>query len=190
MLHFIKTTIILITASAILSACSKPYLVEEGDGSHDTTTSPDGGSQHPDAPSTLTLPELLIATNDTARFYLSGMEIADVSLSAYPDPSQLVSDSRYRIPTRLEVVTVLGVLALPYNYYHSAQRILCYDTPSDYGIKVNSTKFGTGYCYTYMPGSTVTRAGQKTKYCIIPIRTELIQSDGSKVDITVDDRWQ
>lgn len=190
MLHFIKTTTLLITAAAILPACGKPYLVEEGDGSHDTATSPDGGSQHPSAPSAPTLPEFLVATNDTARFYLSGMEITDVTLSAYPDPSQLVSDSRYRIPTRLEAVTVLRDIALPYNYYHSAQRILCYDTPSDYGIKVNSTKFGTGYFYTYMPGSTVTRAGQKTKYCIIPIRTELIQSDGSKVDITVNDRWQ
>lgn len=190
MLHFIKTTTLLITAAAILSACGKPYLVEEGDGSHNTTTSPDGGGQHPNDPSTPTLPELLIVTNDTARFYLSGMEIADVTLSVYPDPSLLILDSRYRIPTRLEVVTVLGVLALPYDYYHSAQRILCYDTPLDYGIKVNSTKFGTGYYYTYMPGSTVTRAGQKTKYCIIPIRTELIQSSGGKVDITVDDRWQ
>ncbi len=190
MLYHIKTTTLLITAAAILSACGKPYLIEEGDGSHDTTTSPDGGSQHPDVPSTPTLPDLLIAANDTARFYLSGIEIADVSLSAYPDPSLLIPDLRYRIPTRLKVVTVLGVLALPYDYYHSAQRILCYDTPSDYGIKVNSTKFGTGYYYTYMPGSTVTRAGQKTKYCIIPIRTEPIQSDGSKVDITVDDRWQ
>ena len=190
MLYHIKTTTLLITASAILSACGKPYLVEEGDSSHDTATSPDGGSQHSDNPSTPTLPEFLVATNDTARFYLSGMEITDVTLSVYSDSSRLISDSRYRIPTRLEVVTVLGALALPYGYYHSAQRILCYDTPSDYGIKVNSTKFGTGYYYTYMPGSTVTRAGQKTKYCIIPIRTELIQSDGSKVDITVDDRWQ
>lgn len=189
MLHFVKNTTLLITAAAILSACSKPYLVEEGDGSH-TTTSPDGGSQHPDAPSTPILPELLVATNDTARFYLSGAEITDVTLSAYPDPSQLVSDSRCRIPTRLEVVTVFRDIALPYSYYHSAQRILCYDAPSDYGIKVNSTKFGTGYYYTYMPGSTVTRAGQKTKYCIILIRTELTQSSGGKVDITVDDRWQ
>lgn len=190
MSHFIKTTTLLITAAAILSACGKPYLIEEGGGGHDTTTSPDGGSQHPDAPSAPTLPEFLIATNDTARFYLSGMEIADVSLSAYHDPSQLISDSRYRIPTRLEATTVLRDLALPFDYYHSAQRILCYDTPSHHDIKVSSTKFGTGYYYTYMPGSTVTRAGQKTKYCIIPIRTELIQSNGSKVDITVDDRWQ
>lgn len=190
MSYSIKTTTLLITAAAILSACGKPYLVEESDGNHGSTTSPDGSSQHPDAPSTPTLPELLVATNDTARFYLSGMEIADVTLSVYPDPSLLIPDSRYCIPTRLEVVTVLGVLALPYNYYSSAQRILCYDTPSDYGIKVNSTKFGTGYYYTYTPGSTVTRAGQKTKYCIIPIRTELIHSSGSKVDITVNDRWQ
>ena len=190
MLHSIKTTTLLITAAAILSACSKPYLVEEGDGSHDTTTSPDGSSQHPDAPSTPILPELLIATNDTARFYLSGMEIADVSLSVYSVPSLLIPDSRYRIPTRLEVVTVFRDIALPYSYYHSSQRILCYDTPSHHGIKVNSTKFGTGYYYTYVPSSTVTRAGQKTKYCIVPIRTELIQSDGSKVDITVNDRWQ
>ena len=190
MLHSIKTTTLLITAAVILAACSKPYLVEEGDGSHTTPTSPDGSSQHPDTPSTPTQPELLIATNDTARFYLSGMEITDVTLSVYPDPSRLVSDSRYRIPTRLEVVTVLGDLALPYGYYLSAQRILCYDTPSHYGIRVNSTKFGTGYYYTYTLGSTVTRAGQKTKYCIIPIRTELTQSDGSKVNITVNDRWQ
>lgn len=190
MLHSIKTTTLLITAAVILAACSKPYLVEEGDGSHTSPTSPDGSSQHPDTPSTPTQPELLIATNDTARFYLSGMEIADVSLSVYSVPSLLIPDSRYRIPTRLEVVTVFRDIALPYSYYHSSQRILCYDAPSDYGIKVNSIKFGTGYFYTYVPGSTVTRAGQKTKYCIIPIRTELRQSDGSKVDITVDDRWQ
>lgn len=190
MLYSITPTTLLIAAAAILSACGKPYLVEEGDGSHDTTTSPDGSSQHPDAPSTPILPELLIATNDTARFYLLGIEITDVSLSAYPDPSRLISDSRYRISTRLEAVTVLRDLVLPYDYYRSAQRILCYDAPSDHGVRVNSTKFGTGYYYTYMPGSTVTRAGQKTKYCIIPIRTELIHSGGGKVDITVDDRWQ
>lgn len=59
-------------------------------------------------------------------------------------------DSRYRMPTRLEVVTVFRDIALPYSYYHSAQRILCYDAPSDYGIKVNSTKFGTGYYLLYV----------------------------------------
>lgn len=42
-----------------------------------------------------TLSEVLIATNDTARFYLSPIEIKDVMLFDYPTPSVLIKDSRY-----------------------------------------------------------------------------------------------
>ena len=132
--------------------------------------------------------EVLLATNDTARFYLSGTEISGIVLADYPTPSVLITDHHYRLPTRLESAQVLKFSDMPEGYWQSGQRILCYDVPTDADIKVGSTIYGTGDYYTFMPYSTVTRAGMKTKYCILPIRSELL-TPGNSLHITIDDEW-
>lgn len=132
--------------------------------------------------------EVLLATNDTARFYLSGTEISGIVLADYPTPSVLITDHHYRLPTRLEAAQVLKFSDIPEGYWQSGQRILCYDVPTDADIKVGSTIYGTGDYYTFMPYSTVTRAGMKTKYCILPIRSELLTPENS-LHITINDEW-
>ena len=132
--------------------------------------------------------EVLLATNDTARFYLSGTEISGIVLADYPTPSVLITDHHYRLPTRLEAAQVLKFADIPEGYWQSGQRILCYDVPTDADIKVDSTIYGTGDYYTFTPHSTVTRAGMKTKYCILPIRSELRTTDNS-IHITINDEW-
>ena len=133
--------------------------------------------------------EVLLATNDTARFYLSGTEISGIVLADYPTPSVLITDHHYRLPTRLEAAQVLKFSDMPEGYWQSGQRILCYDVPTDADIKVGSTRYGTGDYYTFMPYSTVTRAGMKTKYCILPIRSELL-TPGNSLHITINDEWE
>ena len=133
--------------------------------------------------------EVLLATNDTARFYLSGTEISNVQLNLYPTPSSLIKDPRYRLPTKLEVYGVLKQAVIPSGYWQSRQRILCYDTSKDFGIKIGSAYFGTGMYYTYIPNGTVIRAGMKTKYCILPIRSEL-RTPGNSLHITINDEWE
>ena len=133
--------------------------------------------------------EVLLATNDTARFYLSGTEISGIVLADYPTPSVLITDHHYRLPTRLEAAQVLKFSDMPEGYWQSGQRILCYDVPTDADIKVGSTIYGTGDYYTFMHYSTVTRAGMKTKYCILPIRSELL-TPGNSLHITINDEWE
>lgn len=133
--------------------------------------------------------EVLLATNDTARFYLQGVEVSGIVLEDYPTPSLLITDHHYRLPTRLEVAQVLKFDDIPEGYWQSGQRILCYDVPTDADIKVGSTIYGTGDYYTFMPHSTVTRAGMKTKYCILPIRSEL-RTPGNSIHITINDEWK
>ena len=134
--------------------------------------------------------EVLLATNDTARFYLSGTEISNVRLNLYPTPSSLIKDPRYRLPTKLEVYGLLKQTVIPSGYWQSRQRILCYDTSADFGTQIGSAHFGTGMYYTYIPNGTVIRAGMKTKYCILPIRTELRTPDNSSLHITINDEWE
>ena len=133
--------------------------------------------------------EVLLATNDTARFYLSGTEISNVRLNLYPTPFSLIKDPRYRLPTKLEVYGLLKQTVIPSGYWQSRQRILCYDTPTDFGTQIGSAHFGTGMYYTYIPNGTVTRAGMKTKYCILPIRSELL-TPGNSLHITINDEWE
>ena len=133
--------------------------------------------------------EVLLETNDTARFYLSGTEISGIVLADYPTPSVLITDHHYRLPTRLEAAQVLKFSDMPEGYWQSGQRILCYDVPTDADIKVGSTIYGTGDYYTFMPYSTVTRAGMKPKYCILPIRSELL-TPGNSLHITINDEWE
>lgn len=105
-----------------------------------------------------------------------------------PYPIVIDSDSRYRLPTRLEVAQVLKYADVPDGCWKSKQRILCYDRAEDANIKIGSTLYGSGMYYTFIPHGTVTRAGSKTKYCILPIRSERISQE-EHVDITIKDKW-
>lgn len=134
--------------------------------------------------------EVLFAVNDTVKFYLCGPEISNIILSSCPTPSSLIKTSRYRMPTKLEVSSIFRNMPIPEQYWKSHQRILCFDAPQDAEIKIGSTKFGTGFYYTYVPYGNVTKAGFKTKYCIIPIRSELLNNQGEKVEIDINDKWK
>lgn len=168
----------------VTTACDKPY-TPSNEGSKPDVVAPDGGSGDVEQGQT---GEVLWAENDTARFYMQRREVKDVMLTDYPTPSSLIKDPRYRLPTRLEATRVLKLVDAPAGCWHSKQRILCFDNPKDKGIKAGSTTFGTGRFYTFVPHGTVTRAGTKTKYCILPIRTERT-SEEDHVDITVNDEW-
>lgn len=161
---FIETCI-MFAASAFCS-CEKPVIPVDDD----VIENGGGGS-------TAALGEVMIAENDTARFYLSGVEYSDITLTAYPTPQTLITDSRYRLPEKLEISGVLRNVQIPAGYWQSGQRILCYDMAS-------------GMYYTYLPGGTVTRAGYKTSYCLLPMRTERKDAaGGTSLDITVNDQW-
>ena len=151
---------------AALTACEKPYVTDD-DGDDPSMVVPGGEEQRG---------EVLWAENDTALFYLQGMEISGVTLTDYPTPSVLITDPHYRLPTRLEASEVLRYADLSDGYWMSKQRILCVDDQSD------------SY-YTFVPHGTVTKAGMKTKYCILPIRTERT-SDVEHFDITINDEWE
>lgn len=180
-----KKFLMLCLVAMLLFSCEKPY-VAEGDVDEPSVVQPDDGGDDDGSEQG----DTLIAVNDTARFYLSPMELSGIMLQYYPTPSTLLTGSRYRLPRRLEVSQVLKSVDIPEGYWHSRQRILCYDDPQDDGTKVGSTLFGTGNYYTYVPHGTVTKAGYQTKYCILPIRTELLPKQDGHVDITVDDDWK
>lgn len=130
--------------------------------------------------------EVLWTENDTARFYLQGIDISGVMMAGCPTPSVLITNPHYRLPTRLEAMQVLKYADLPEGYWQGKLHILCYNAPADADVKKGDTHYGTGDYYTFMPHSTVPRAGMKTKYCILPIRSERIR-DKEGVDITVND---
>ena len=133
--------------------------------------------------------DTLIATNDTARFYLSRAEICNVMLSTSPTPSNLIENAHYRMPTKIEVFAVLRTATMPEGYWQSGQRILCYDTPADGKTQIGSTHFGTGNYYTYVPNGTIVKAGMKTNYCILPIRSESLGKTTEHTVIDVNDKW-
>lgn len=149
----------------LLAACEKPYIADAGEDEGSVVVPGDGEL----------MGEVLWTENDTARFYLSGVEVRDVVLGDCPTPSSLITDPRYRLPTRLEAAQVLKYADVPDGCWQSKQRIMCVESQSN------------GY-YTFVPHGTVTRAGTKTKYCILPIRTERT-SEEDHVDITVNDKW-
>ena len=150
-----------------LAACEKPYIADDGEDDDSAAVLPGDGEP---------IGEVLWAENDTARFYLQGMEISGVVLTDYPTPSVLITGPHYRLPTRLEASQVLRYADLPDGYWLSKQRILCVDEQS-------------GNYYTFVPYGTVTKAGMKTKYCILPIRTERT-SEVEHFDITINDEWE
>ena len=167
----------LLLVACALVACEKPF-VSYGD--DEEVVAPGDGAEKD---------EVLWAENDTARFYLQGVEISSVMLGDCPTPSALITNPHYRLPTRLEVAQVLKYADMPEGYWQSGQRILCYDAPTDADAKVGSTIYGTGDYYTFMPHSNVTRAGTKTRYCILPIRSERTRGNEG-LDITIHDEWE
>ena len=156
----------LLLAVCALVACEKPCIIDTGE-DEPSVVAPDDGSP---------TGEVLWAENDTARFYLQGMEISGVVLTDYPTPSVLITDPHYRLPTRLEAAQVLRYADLSDGYWMSKQRILCVDEQS-------------GNYHTFVPHGTVTKAGMKSKYCILPIRTERT-SEVEHFDITINDEWE
>lgn len=90
-----------------------------------------------------------------AALSANGKTLTNLYILDYPTPSVLIAHPLYRLPTRLEAVKVLKYADLPKGFWHSKQRILYVDSQS-------------GSCYTFVPHGTVTKAGMKTKYCILP----------------------
>lgn len=171
-----KFLLLLVVCS--LAACEKPYIAD--DGGEPSVVVPGDGKQRD---------EVLWTENDTARFYLQGVEISGVVLADCPTPSLLIADPHYRLPTRLEAAQVLKFADMPEGYWQSGQRILCYDDPRDNDVKIGSTLYGTGNYYTFTPYSTATRSGMKTAYCILPIRSERIRGKEG-LNITIHDEWE
>ena len=157
---------LLFVCAACLWACEKPYIDDFGEDDPSVVVPGDGKP----------VGEVLWAENDTARFYLQGVELCDVVLTYSPTPSVLITGSLYRLPTKSEAAEVLRYADLSDSCWMSKQRILCVDDLS-------------GNYYTFAPHSNVTKAGMKTKYCILPMRSERTSEEGH-VDITVNDKWE
>lgn len=157
---------LLFVCAACLLACEKPYIADVGEDDPSVVVPGDGKP----------VGEVLWAENDTARFYLQGVELCDVVLTYSPAPSMLITNPLYRLPTKLEAAEVLRYADLSDSCWMSKQRILCVDDMS-------------GNYYTFVPYGTVTKAGTKTKYCILPIRSERT-SEEEHVGITVNDKWE
>ena len=155
---------LLFVCVACLMACEKPYIADADDEEHHVL--PGDGEQ---------AGEVLWAENDTARFYIQGIELSGMVLTYYPTPSVLITNPVYRMPTKSEASQVFKYADMPDGYWTSKQRILCVDDES-----VNY--------YTFVPHGTVTKAGMKTKYCILPISTETIM-EVEHVGITINDKW-
>lgn len=156
---------LLFVCAACLWACEKPCIIDAGE-DDDQVVVPDDGRP---------VGEVLWAENDTARFYLQGIELCDVVLTYSPTPSMLIINPLYRLPTKSEAAEVLRHVDLSDSCWMSKQRILCVDEQGNY--------------YTFVPRSNVTKAGMKTKYCILPMRSERT-SEEEHVDITINDKWE
>ena len=155
---------ILLLSVCLLAACEKRFIADVGD--DDESVAPGDGKP---------VGEVLWAENDTARFYLQGVELCDVVLTYSPAPSMLITNPLYRLPTKSEASEVLRYADLSDGCWMSKQRILCVDEQGNY--------------YTFVPHSNVTKAGMKTKYCILPMRSEKTSEEGY-VDITINDKWE
>ena len=149
----------------LLAACENPYIADVGEDEPSVVVPGDGKP----------VGEVLWAENDTARFYLQGVELCDVVLTYSPTPSVLITGPLYRLPTKSEAAEVLRYANLSDSCWMSKQRILCVDEQANY--------------YTFVPHSNVTKAGMKTKYCILPMRSERTSKE-EHVGITVNDEWE
>ncbi len=159
-----------------LTSC-EPTEVEEDKGTTDT------GDNVIGSVSDLTsAEEIKIAETSTYTVYvLTNFQIRNITLEEIPDPATHFAErlAPYRIPTRLEAATLR---TLQIGVDTKGQRCLCYDDPKD-DIAKGDTQYGTGKYYTFNWGNgAVTKAGTKTKYCIVPIRTEAIVSDTPEPD--------
>lgn len=161
-----KKYLLFVCAACLLAACEKPFIADVGEDEPSVVVP---GDCKP-------VGEVLWAENDTARFYLQGVELCDVVLTYSPTPSVLITNPLYRLPTKSEASEVLRYANLSDSCWMSKQRILCVDDLS-------------GNYYTFVPHSNVTKAGMKTKYCILPMRSERTSKEGH-VDITVNDKWE
>ena len=161
-----KKYLLFVCAACLLAACEKPYIIDTGE-DEPSVVVPDNG---------MPVGEVLWAENDTARFYLQGVELCDVVLTYSPAPSMLITNPLYRLPTKSEAAEVLRYADLSDSCWMSKQRILCVDEQS-------------GNYYTFVPYGTVTKAGMNTKYCILPMRSERT-SEEEHIDITVNDKWE
>ena len=110
---------LLLVCVACLMACEKPYIADADDEEHHVL--PGDGEQ---------AGEVLWAENDTARFYLQGIELSGVVLTYYPTPSVLITNPVYRMPTKSEASQVFKYADMPDGYWTSKQRILCVDDKS------------------------------------------------------------
>ena len=81
----------------LLAACEKPFIADVGE-DEPSVVVPDDGKP---------VGEVLWAENDTARFYLQGVELCDVVLTYSPAPSVLITNPLYRLPTKSEASEVL-----------------------------------------------------------------------------------
>ena len=100
-------------------ACEKPYIADADDEEHHVL--PGDGDQ---------AGEVLWAENDTARFYIQGIELSGVVLTYYPTPSVLITNPVYRMPTKSAASQVFKYADMPDGYWTSKQRILCVDDKS------------------------------------------------------------
>ena len=160
-----KKYLLFVCAACLLAACEKPFIADVGEDEPSVVVPGDGKP----------VGEVLWAENDTARFYLQGVELCDVVLTYSPTPSVLITNPLYRLPTKLEAAEVLRYANLSDSCWMSKQRILCVDEQANY--------------YTFVPHSNVTKAGMKTKYCILPMRSERTSKE-EHVGITVNDEWE
>ena len=83
---------LLLLMMCALAACEKPYIADVGE--DDESVSPGDGRP---------VGEVLWAENDTARFYLQGVELCDVVLTYSPAPSMLITNPLYRLPTKIDL---------------------------------------------------------------------------------------
>ena len=160
-----KKYLLFVCAACLLAACEKPFIADVGEDEPSVVVPGDGKP----------VGEVLWAENDTARFYLQGVELCDVVLTYSPTPSMLITGPLYRLPTKSEASEVLRYANLSDSCWMSKQRILCVDEQANY--------------YTFVPHSNVTKAGMKTKYCILPMRSERTSKE-EHVGITVNDEWE
>lgn len=92
-----KKYLLFICAACLLAACEKPYIADVGD-DDESVVSPGDGEL---------MGEVLWAENDTARFYLQGVELCDVVLTYSPAPSMLITNPLYRLPTKIDLYFIL-----------------------------------------------------------------------------------
>lgn len=73
-----KKFMLFVCAACLLAACEKSYIADVGEDDEPAVVVPGDGEQ---------VGEVLWTENDTARFYLSGVEVRDVVLGDCPTPS-------------------------------------------------------------------------------------------------------